>query len=249
MALSVTYLVVASIIAYILMNKLLWRSERDWVFIGVGYMILALVLQYPTQQAPFIVLLLSHLRNIMELNELTLRVIKSNIYLVSIYMGSLAGVFQEVARYFAVKDKAMGASLYIGYGFALIDIAVALINIVIISIIPSSLNISTLTSINMVGVISLVGLLLQPLVSFLFHPGASMILRGMQASGHGIRGLAVTVTTHAYMDSFLEYLNSAIILGLINNYGVMLKLTLVYFTSVTLIPILIFSYGLRILRS
>ena len=247
-ALSVTYLVASLIIAYILMNKLLWRGERDWVFIGVGYMILALVFQYLAQQVPFIVLLLGHLRNIMELNELALSIVKSNICLVSIYMGSLAGIFQEVARYFAVKDRAMEASLYIGYGFALIDIAVALINMAITLMMPSGLNISAPTSITMVGVISLVGLLLQPLVSFLFHPGASMILRGMQANGHGVRGLAVTITTHAYMDSFLEYLNLAIVLGLIN-YGVMLKLALVYFASISLIPILIFSYGLRILRN
>ena len=245
-ALSVAYLVASSIIAYILLSRLLWRGERDWVFIGVGYMILALVLQYLAQQAPFIVLLLSHLRDIMEFNELVSSIIKSNIFLVSIYVGSLAGVFQEVARYFAVKDRVVEASLYIGYGFALIDIAVALINILVISIIPTSLNPNA--PITMLGVISLVGLLLQPLVSFLFHPGASMILRSMQASGHGLRGLALTIIAHAYMDSFNEYLNSAILYGVISSYSTILGLSLVYFTSITLIPTLIFSYGLRALR-
>ncbi|ABW01335.1 hypothetical protein [Caldivirga maquilingensis] len=245
--LSVAYLVVASIIAYILLSRLLWRGKRDWVFIGIGYMILALVFQYLAQQAPFIVLLLGHLRDIMKFNELVSSIIKSNIFLVSIYVGSLAGVFQEVARYFAVKDRAVEASLYIGYGFALIDIAVAVIDILVISIIPSSLNPSASAPITMVGVISLVGLLLQPLVSFLFHPGASMMLRGMQASEHGLRGLAVTITAHVYMDSFNAYLNSAVLYGIINSYSAVLELSLVYFASIIIVPVLIFIYGLRIL--
>ncbi|WP_291999765.1 hypothetical protein [Caldivirga sp.] len=240
----VAYLTVASIITYLLLNRLLWRGERDWVFIGVGYMILALILQYPAQQAPFIVLLLSHLRSITDLSSIISSVVKPNIYLISIYMGSLAGIFQETARYFAVKDRAMEASLYVGYGFALIDIAVAVMGSLATLIIPNNLNITITT----MGVISLVGLLLQPLVSFLFHPGASMMLRSMQANGHGLRGLIAVTTAHAYMDSFLEYLDLAIVFGVITSYGDVLKLSLVYFISITIIPALIFSYGLRALR-
>jgi hypothetical protein len=93
--------------------------------------------------------------------------------------------------------------------------------------------------------IQYVGIAIQPLVSFLFHPGASMFLRAMQANGRGLRGLATTTITHTYVDSFTLYLNY-MFYGLLTVTGGLITVFLVvYFSTIILVSIILFLIGLN----
>jgi hypothetical protein len=61
LAIAVVYWVAASIVAYVTFNRALWRGGRGWVFIGVGYMLLAVIIQYVLQQIPGLVILIREL--------------------------------------------------------------------------------------------------------------------------------------------------------------------------------------------
>jgi len=253
LAIAVVYWVAASIAAYVAFNRALWRGSRGWVFIGVGYMLLAIIIQYVLQQIPGLVILIRELplilsvKSITEINSLLLSLLKPYIPWLILYYGLMAGICQEIARYFAVKDREPASALYIGYGFALIDIAVGVLSLVSIlavarmglPIVPFKNQLQALLTIQYVGIA------IQPLVSFLFHPGASMFLRAMQANGRGLRGLAATIIAHTYADSFTLYLNY-ILYELLTVTSVLFMVTLMaYFSTVIVISIVFFIIGLN----
>mgnify|MGYP001773232510 CR=1 FL=1 len=243
---SVIYLITASIIAYILFSRFTWRGRVSWVLIGVGFMLLAVVLQSIAQGMPTLIIVLSHMGEAMVSGEsiigLVQGFIKSNIYWLAIYMGFMAGVFQESFRYLAVRGREFMSTLYIGYGFALIDIAFAAVSIL------SSLLITTPVEFNVqqyVAVISIVGLALQPVISFSFHPGASMIINHYQSVGRGFLGLLLMVLVHAYIDSFTWYLDNAIALGLIGP-RLVAPLSAAFFATVMAVSVSILVVGFRV---
>jgi len=253
LAIAVVYWVAATIVAYVTFNRALWRGGRGWVFIGVGYMLLAVIIQYVLQQIPGLVILIRELplmlgvKDITEINALASSSLKPYIPWLILYYGLMAGVCQEGARYFAVKDREPASAPYIGYGFALIDIAVGVLNLVIIlavartglPIVPFKNQLQALLTAQYIGIA------VQPLASFLFHPGASMFLRAMQTNGRGLRGLAITIIAHTYMDSFTLYLNY-LLYGLLTATGELITASsAVYFSTIISISIVLFLIGLN----
>ncbi|WP_148224706.1 YhfC family intramembrane metalloprotease [Vulcanisaeta moutnovskia] len=250
--LTIAYLIASSVIAYVMLNRFTWCGRASWVLMGIGFMVLALTLQVIAQEVPILIVVLIHIKEVLigsasSIIDLVLDFVKSNIYLVAIYMGLMAGVFQEVFKYLAVRDRELKPALYIGYGFALVDIAFAIASVVMSLLIPVSVNLDIQYQyIAVAPIISLVGLAIQPVVSFLFHPGSSMLLRAYQFMNKGLRGLILMILAHAYMDSFVEYLDSAIVLGLINS-SLVIFISTIYFITVIIIAILIFIGGFRAL--
>jgi hypothetical protein len=252
------YWVVSSIVFYIAFNRTLWRGRRGWVFIGVGYMLLAIVIQSMLQSIPAMLIVIKALpsilsaRSISETNALMLNLLKPYALWLSLYAGFMAGLCQEVARYFAVKDREPASALYVGYGFALIDIAVGILNS-LVGVLAYS-YIESLTPFAPHGLPDIllyaqyVGIAIQPIISFLFHPGASMFLRYMQAIRHGLTGLTINIAAHTYIDSFLLYLNNALLLGLITNMSTVTALLAIYFTTIITTAIVLFLMGLNRIR-
>jgi len=258
LAITVVYWVAASIVAYVTFNRALWRGSRGWIFIGVGYMLLAVIIQYVLQQIPGLVILIRELplilgvKDITEINALVFNLLKPYIPWLILYYGLMAGVCQEGARYFAVKDREPASALYIGYGFALIDITVGILNslvgVLAYSYIESSIPFTHHGLLDILLYAQYVGIAIQPLVSFLFHPGASMFLRYMQANRHGLTGLAINIAAHTYIDSFLLYLNNALLLGLITNMSIITALLAIYFTTVITTATVLFLMGFNRVR-
>jgi len=258
LAITVVYWVAASIVAYVTFNRALWRGSRGWIFIGVGYMLLAVIIQYVLQQIPGLVILIRELplilgvKDITEINALVFNLLKPYIPWLILYYGLMAGVCQEGARYFAVKDREPASALYIGYGFALIDIAVGILNslvgVLAYSYIESSIPFTHNGLLDILLYAQYVGIAIQPLVSFLFHPGVSMFLRYMQANKRGLTGLAINIAAHTYIDSFLLYLNNALLLGLITNMSIITALLAIYFTTVITTATVLFLMGFNRVR-
>lgn len=248
-ALAVTYLVTAPIIAYAIFSRLAWRGRASWVLIGVGFMLLALIPQVITQGIPILIVLLTHIREVMiggvsSITDLVLGLIKSSFYLMAIYMGLMAGIFQEAFRYLAIRDREPGSAPYIGYGFALVDLAFTIMSLVLPLLIPTSVN-PGIEYANVISTIGLVGIAVQPIVSILFHLGSSMVLKTYQALNKGFRGLILMVLAHAYMNSFTWYMDNAVALAIINSSLIMPPLSTVYFTSVVSLSAFIFIIGFR----
>ncbi len=123
--LGVAYPLLVLAIAYLLFARL-WRGTRGWVFVGVGYMLLALVIQIPIQEAPGAALVLTHglIGAVAAEREWGGRVGR-------VRRRGGGGVAQEAAKFFAVKDREERAALWIGYGFAIIDIAVLIAEVAV----------------------------------------------------------------------------------------------------------------------
>ncbi|GGP20872.1 hypothetical protein GCM10007981_10700 [Thermocladium modestius] len=216
--LGVAYPLLVLAIAYLLFARL-WRGTRGWVFVGVGYMLLALVIQIPIQEAPGAALVLTH--------GLIGAVAAEREWgpALAVYAGVVAGVAQEAAKFFAVKDREERAALWIGYGFAIIDIAVLIAEVAVALI--TSPNVS-------LQVVPMVGLILNPVVSAMFHPGTAMFLRLMQGRGGGAVGLLATTLAHAYIDSLAAYINYAAALAVIGGTGMYDLVGLLWSSSIAI---------------
>ncbi|WP_243679199.1 hypothetical protein [Vulcanisaeta distributa] len=105
--LATIYLITASAITYVLFSRFAWRGKASWILIGIGFMLLSLALQVVVQAVPFLILILTHIKdvliNVSSATNVVLGFVKLNIYLVTIYTGLVAGVSQEVFRYLAVR--------------------------------------------------------------------------------------------------------------------------------------------------
>lgn len=159
----------------------------------------------------------------------------------AVYAGVVAGgVAQEAAKFFAVKDREERAALWIGYGFAIIDIAVLIAEVAVALI--TSPNVS-------LQVVPMVGLILNPVVSAMFHPGTAMFLRLMQGRGGGggaVGGLLATTLAHAYIDSLAAYINYAAALAVIGGGTGMYDLVgLLWSSSIAISAAFLFVGGVR----
>ncbi|WP_446752695.1 hypothetical protein [Vulcanisaeta sp. JCM 16161] len=159
----------------------------------------------------------------------------------------MAGIFQETFRYLAIRNREPKSAPYISYGFALIDVAFAVMGVVLPLLIPTPVN-PGINYAALTPIISLVCLAIQPVVSFLFHPGSSMLLKAYQTVNRGLRGLILMILAHAYMDSFTWYMDNAIALRLINP-SLIMPLSTAYFTSVVLLSAFIFITGFKALNN
>lgn len=195
--LGAAYPLLVLAIAYLLFARL-WRGTRGWVFIGVGYMLLAIIIQIPIQDAPGAALVLMHGL----IGAVTVE--REWGAALAVYAGVVAGVVQEAAKFFAVRGREGRASLWVGYGFAVIDIAVLIAETIAAVITSPNAPLQAVT---------MVGLVLNPVVSAMFHPGTAMFLRLMQGGGGGAVGLLATTLAHAYMDSLVAYIDYAVALA------------------------------------
>ncbi|MGC8596912.1 MAG: hypothetical protein ACP5NY_03225, partial [Thermocladium sp.] len=53
--LGLIYPLLILVISYLAFRGKLWGSSRNWIFIGVGYMILAVLVQIPIQEIPTVI--------------------------------------------------------------------------------------------------------------------------------------------------------------------------------------------------
>lgn len=232
-AYGVAYPIIVLVTAYYAYRFRLWRGNWGWILTGLGYMLLALLAQSIIQSIPSLVILVKYG---LHLNQALLTGLMGNwIIPLSIYAGTVAGVLQEAAKFFAVKGRAPRSSLWIGYGFSIVDVVVIIASILLTLILNPSAPIA---------VLSIVGLLVNPLVSVMFHPGTAMFLRVMQERGSGLMGLVITIIAHSYLDSYVSYLNYAVEYGLIPALMINI-LTVILWASALAVSVLFLLIGGR----
>ncbi|WP_069806737.1 hypothetical protein [Vulcanisaeta thermophila] len=239
----ILYWALAPVLALLMFRRFLWMGKWGWVFVGLGYMVLALIFQSILQQIPELVMIIMHLNSLITNSISIIELVKTfsigNSVWLPLYIGFVAGLCQETARYFAVKGRLITSALYVGFGFSLVDIAVGLINMVVAM---------ALSKVGGLPLISIIGLSLNPLVSILYHPGASMYLRYAQELKRGLRGYVITLASHTYLDTAVSYLNIYAMLGLLDQTS-LLNVTSIFWASAIILSIALFAVGLsRITR-
>ncbi|WP_258393391.1 hypothetical protein [Nanobdella aerobiophila] len=236
---EVLYLIFASIVFYLLYNKFTWKVNNRAIFIGFLFMLLAVIIQSIIQDIPADIIAISFIlkggliHNLANLNNIILNIIRPYYIIYGIYLGIIAGLAQEIARYYSVKNKDPRLSIYYGYGFALVDIIVAIL--------------SLFTNNSTIIIITIVGVLLQPFISYIYHPGASMLLRAKQENNKGIIYLLYLIFVHAYVDGFTAVIDLSIKFNSLNEY-ILLNLSYIYFITIIIIPLVIFYLGYRNIR-
>ncbi|WP_393971672.1 hypothetical protein OXIME_000248 [Oxyplasma meridianum] len=201
-----------------------------WMGLGVLYMVVALIAQEVIQSLPAIIFLFYHGFDVTYLIDRYPLILKSNYILYAIFIGGVAGLFQEGATYIAVDTRKKKAALFIGLGFAVVDI-VFLVAETLFGAEPVSRFQSFLIFLNIVS-------------SLMFHPGTATFMKWGWLVNKGRITLLLSILIHAVDDGGLVYVDYYI--GFQPNlYHV---LAYEYWAMVMVISVAIFVMGISLLR-
>ena len=187
---SALYPILGALLAFLI----IWAYVRK---LGVAEVIFGMVLL-------FIVLLIQPL-----IQSIPTFLGVSNITFLVLWTGFIAGLLQEVAKYYASRGKSQGKALYIGVGFGFGEaIYVSLISMV------SGGSVVVLSA-------------LERFLALLFHASTTVIFSRAYGQGKGREALTALILIHWFVDSLAAYWHyspSYIILGV--SYAVMLAVGL-----------------------
>jgi len=196
------------------------------VGVGVAFMVLALILQIITQELPSIFIILKYG---LGTGETILKSFEfSRPLLYSLFIGGTAAGYQEVMKYFAVGGSKNYLAAWVGLGFALVDVAVLIVEVA--PRLPTQAP-SLLVTLSGVNILS----------SLLFHPGTAMILKYGRYSGKGGYFLLFTILLHGTIDGGLVFTD----IFVIKNSGLYFQATAVFWVMAMVISVASFLAGRR----
>lgn len=197
--------------------------------LGVVFMIIALIPQIATQETPSIVIILKY--GLAKGTTILTNFELSNPIVYALFIGGSAAVYQELLKYFAVGTQKRNLTLWIGLGFALVDIAVLLVGTIPSILTKFSVLLLSLASLNAFS-------------SLLFHPGTAGILKYGRAIHRGVYFLLLTILLHGIEDGGLVFTD----IFVINNPGTYLKAIAIFWLITITISVVSFILGFRYLK-
>jgi hypothetical protein len=196
------------------------------VGLGVAFMVLALIPQIITQELPSIFIILKYGivagETVLESFEFS----RPLVY--SLFIGGTAAGYQELMKYFAVGNSKNYLAAWVGLGFALVDVAVLVVEVAPRLPVPVPLLLVALSGVNILS-------------SLLFHPGTAMILKYGRSVGKGGYFLLFTILLHGIIDGGLVFTD----IFVIKNSGLYFQATTVFWVTVMVISIASFLTGRR----
>jgi hypothetical protein len=208
------------------------RAKEAFIafLIGILFMFVALIVQSILQVGPLFIFAEIQGSGITESARAYSVLERNNFIIFSIYLGSIAGILQELAKYIAVDMRERSLAISIGLGFAAVDIIdLLLINILAGAAFAGLLMILTLLNI---------------LFSILFHTGTAAFLKAGLISGSGRVYLAVCIILHSAVDGGLVGADYLVYF----HPGSSLAIKIVYWALTLLTGIAIFIAGVLKLR-
>ena len=194
--------IVFSIISFIAAFFLLPRKERvaTAIIIGMAFMLGAIFVQSILQSVPVLYLIFIKGLGAGAGSAAYVALEKSYPLLIAAFLGLMAGFWQELAKFFAVKYNSERLAPWVGYGFAAIDVMFFLVAL------APGLNISASQE-AAIGLASIIPVILQAPFSMAFHTGtAAFLKKGIeQDKTKAVRNLAIAILAHAYIDGSLDY--------------------------------------------
>lgn len=162
--------------------KLLWAE----LLLGAFLVLVTLFVQPFFQQLPLIALGIKSNADVIERGSLF-------VLAVSLWLGTVAGLFQEALKYFFVRTKTLKEALFVGLGFgvgeAVIIPAIGIVNAAIMSL-PAG-----------VSYLSFV----ERALATLFHAGTGLTLAYFYRKGRGFHALIVLSALHGLIDTFAAH--------------------------------------------
>ncbi|AHF81102.1 DUF3887 domain-containing protein [Thermococcus paralvinellae] len=183
------------------------------LILGVFLVAITLFIQPIIQQAPFLALGIKS-------NDDVVAKGFSFIVITAIWLGFVAGFFQEGLKYAFVRNKTLKEALFVGIGFGLGEAVLMPLLQVVQSFILGGLPPIQLRQ-------ALLGLF-ERYIATLFHAGTTVILAYAYKNGFGRKALVILSVVHGVIDAFAAYyqLTSSRI-SLITTYGVIMVTTFV----------------------
>ena len=191
---------IGGIIPIIICFFIIRKIEYKELLLGFALVLLILFVQSPIQQAPFIVLKIFSKKEILSRGYIF-------ITFSSLWLGTIAGIFQETLKYFFSRNKPLKNAMFLGLGFGLGEAIIIPITTLISYIVgQSSLVLSLETSI--------LSFLERFLVSF-FHGGTTTYLAYGSKNNYGSRALLIVIVIHSVIDTltaFYQFIHLPIII-------------------------------------
>ncbi|MDS0257075.1 hypothetical protein ApAK_05235 [Thermoplasmatales archaeon AK] len=201
--------------------------------IGLGalYMVVALVAQSIVQNLPAVIILSRTGFSTGTFSAAYLKAEIDNAILFSLFLGGIAGIAQEVSEYVAVDTMEKQYAIYIGAGFAVIDI-IFLIGETLVS----GAGLPRFT-------IILIGL--NIILPFLLHPGTAAFMKWGRLMKRGVFALAISILIHAGVDGGLVYTDIYVIV----HPAAYHTSAEIYWALAMGISVVIFLIGIRLLAA
>ena len=204
--------IIFSIASFVAAFFLLPRKERvaTATIIGMAFMLGAIFIQGMLQSIPALYLIFIKGMGVRAGSAAYVALERSYPLLIAAFLGLMAGFWQELAKFFAVKYNSARLAPWVGFGFAAIDILIFLVSL------APGLNISASQE-AAIGLASIIPVILQAPFSIAFHTGtAAFLKRGIeQGRAKSVRNFIIAVLAHAYVDGSLDYVTILIaLLGL-----------------------------------
>jgi len=174
------------------------------LLIGIGAMSLALIIQSIAQQIPYLYILTS-LKSVSAANSRYVALEKAYPILIAAFLGIMAGFWQELAKFFSVRYFKHFDAPWIGFGFAVVDIAIFLFGLL------PGLSASA-KDITAISAVSLIGIILQSPFSMMFHTGTAAYLKSGNEKKKALKNFLVAFLAHSYVDGVLVYADIAVVL-------------------------------------
>ncbi|WP_456326921.1 DUF3887 domain-containing protein [Palaeococcus sp. (in: euryarchaeotes)] len=190
LALTVIFPILGGILALITFYALGFKLRGAELILGFFLVVITLFVQNPIQQAPFLALGVKSNSDVLARGA-------SFVVLASIWLGFVAGFFQEGLKYIFVRNKTLRAALFIGVGFGLGEA----ILIPFIQLVQSMALGSAPSSTLMVSLLSMG----ERYLAALFHAGTTIVLAYAYKNGFGRKALLSLSIAHGVVDSFAAH--------------------------------------------
>lgn len=154
--------IVGIIILLLILRKLIFSE----FLLGIGLLIIVVIIQ------PLIQRLVTF----------------KNPFILPLWIGFIAGVFQETLKYFFSRNKKRIDALYVGSGFGFGES---------LFIFLSALSAGKLSILS----------LIERLLAFFFHTGTTPLFSYAEEKGWGVKSLILMIILHTIIDSFAAYWN------------------------------------------
>lgn len=187
-ALAVLFPILGGIFALITFYVLGFRLRGAELILGFFLVVITLFLQNPIQQAPFLALGIRSNSDVLARGA-------SFVVLASIWLGFVAGFFQEGLKYLFVRNKTLKAALFIGVGFGLGE-AILIPVLQIIQMEAIQVEAPQFALLLSMG---------ERYLAALFHAGTTILLAYAYKKGFGRKALLSLSVAHGAVDSFASH--------------------------------------------
>ena len=177
----------------------LTRFSRRYsaILVGIGFMVLAIVLEEVIQLLPLLYILIRSGLSTGTAFAAYVSIERNYTLFISLYLGFAAAISQETMKFLAVKLYGRWESGLAGFGFSLVDLSIFLI--------PMVGTMPVLFLARNANALAITSVILEAPLSMFFHTGSAAFLKQGSLTGRTIRNFPLVVLAHTYIDGSVDF--------------------------------------------